>query len=60
MGGCLEFAVFKQGLGVDGAIIDIVSFTIQIRFPFFFGRGWVPRGPGFGFVVLWLERCFVT
>lgn len=60
MGGCLKFAVFKQELGVDGAIIDIVSFTIQIRFPsFFFGRGWVPRGPGFGFV-LWLERCFVT
>ena len=31
-GGCLKFAVFKQELGVDGVIIDIVSFTIQIRF----------------------------
>ena len=29
----LKFVVFKQELGVDGAIIDIVSFTIQIRFP---------------------------
>jgi len=59
MRGGLKFAVFKQELGVDGAIIDIVSFTIQIKF-LFFSRGWVPRGPGFGFVVLCLERCFVT
>jgi hypothetical protein len=58
--GGVKFAVFKREPGVGGATTDIVSFTIQTRFPSFFGRGWVPRGLGFGFVVLWLERYFVT
>lgn len=59
MRGVSQICCFQTELGVDGATTDIVSFTIQIRFPSF-GRGWVPRGPGFGFVVLWLERYFVT